>query len=342
MIKDLRHRGEKNVLVTKGQASAIDPDVAAQYSTVERMDPCIEKYCNVYAKDLAERLSLNERNLPDALATPTLLNPMFGSEKRIVGSGLMSEGQYFKSRQNLLRKIQDILDKNNPILWFELSDNSSSSDDDDDDIPRRDNTNYGKAKEELEEFERFKRKKYLPTLKETSARCLTGESGEMMVGPVHEKGKNLPTGHNLFDYIDIRGRIDLVRFFSDHSKVFPTLWVIAQKELSRRVVEVGCERFFGLSGYISSPRRTRLGVRTYERLAMLASIVHTVYINDALVAAEYLRRCKAGSWKKENTVEAVKCWNLERIIDAELRGESMPEEEITMNDLVNEDNACIN
>ena len=55
-----------------------------------------------------------------------------------------------------------------------------------------------------------------------------------------------------------------------------------------------------------------------------------------------IRRCKVGSWKKENTVEAVKCWNLERIIDAELRGESMPEEEITMNDLVNEDNACIN
>ncbi len=40
---------------------------------------------------------------------------------------------------------------------------------------------------------------------------------------------------------------------------------------------------------------------------------------------------------------AVKCWNLERIIDAELRGEeSMPEEEITINDLVNEDNRCIN
>ncbi len=77
-------------------------------------------------------------------------------------------------------------------------------------------------------------------------------------------------------------------------------------------------------------------------LAMLASIVHTVYVGDALVAAEYLRRCKAGSWKKENTVEAVKCWNLEQIIDAELCGESMPEEEITMNDLVNESNACIN
>jgi hypothetical protein len=75
---------------------------------------------------------------------------------------------------------------------------------------------------------------------------------------------------------------------------------------------------------------------------MLASIVHTIYIVDALVAAEYLKRCKVGSCKKENTVEAVKCWNLERIINSELRGGSMPEEEITISDLVNEDKGCVN
>jgi hypothetical protein len=80
----------------------------------------------------------------------------------------------------------------------------------------------------------------------------------------------------------------------------------------------------------------------YERLAMLASIVHTVYIDDASVAAEYLRRCRAGSWKKENTLDAVKCWNLERILHEEQHEELMPEEEVTMNDLVNEDNSCIN
>jgi hypothetical protein len=57
---------------------------------------------------------------------------------------------------------------------------------------------------------------------------------------------------------------------------------------------------------------------------MLASIVHTVYVDDTWVAAEYLRRCKAGTWKKENTVEAVKRWNLERILDAEQCGQPMP------------------
>ena len=108
--------------------------------------------------------------------------------------------------------------------------------------------------------------------------------------------------------MDVQGHIDFVQFFGDHSKLFPTLWIIAQRKYSRRVVEVGCEHFFGLSVYISLPRQTRLGVRTYKCLAMLASIVHTVYIDNAWVAAEYLRRCKAGAWKKENTAEAVTCW----------------------------------
>jgi hypothetical protein len=60
---------------------------------------------------------------------------------------------------------------------------------------------------------------------------------------------------------------------------------------------------------------------------VLASIFHSVYIEDAWVAAEYLRRCKAGTWKKKNTVEAVKRWNLECTLDAEQRGQPMPEVE---------------
>ena len=102
------------------------------------------------------------------------------------------------------------------------------------------------------------------------------------------------------------------------------------------MVEVGCERFFGLAGYVSSPRRTRLGVRTYERLAMLASIVQNVFIDNEWVAKEYLRRCKNGSWKKGRTDDAVKCWNLERILDAQAFGRAEPEE-LTLDDLVGEE-----
>ena len=76
---------------------------------------------------------------------------------------------------------------------------------------------------------------------------------------------------------------------------------------------------------MSAPRRTRLGVRTYERFALLASILQNVYIDEEWVAREYPKRCKEGAWKKENTREALKCWNLERVIDAELLGKRIPE-----------------
>jgi hypothetical protein len=60
---------------------------------------------------------------------------------------------------------------------------------------------------------------------------------------------------------------------------------------------------------------------------MLASIIQSVYIDNHWVAQEYIEQCKKGSWKKENsTVEALHCWNLERIIDAEQQGKDAPSE----------------
>ncbi len=84
----------------------------------------------------------------------------------------------------------------------------------------------------------------------------------------------------LGDYVNEKGRMDVLKFFEEHKKHFPTLWIIAQHEVAQQVVEVGCEQFFGLSGYISSPRRSRLGVRTYKHVAMLASIIQSVYIDN--------------------------------------------------------------
>ena len=93
-----------------------------------------------------------------------------------------------------------------------------------------------------------------------------------------------------------------------------------------RSVEVGCERFFNISGYVSNPRRSSLKVRTYERLAMLSHILRNVYIDDEWVAQEYLKRKKSGVWKKENMSDALKCWNLERILEAEMFGCPKPKE----------------
>ena len=47
--------------------------------------------------------------------------------------------------------------------------------------------NHGKAKEELDEFEHWKRKAYQPKVREMTVGHLTGESSEVMVCPLRKK-----------------------------------------------------------------------------------------------------------------------------------------------------------
>ncbi len=66
---------------------------------VEVMDPMIEKYRMLYAQDLAQRVGLNENHLPNALTFSVFLNPSFGLEQRIIGSGLLMVAQYARARR---------------------------------------------------------------------------------------------------------------------------------------------------------------------------------------------------------------------------------------------------
>ena len=49
----------------------------------------------------------------------------------------------------------------------------------------------------------------------------------------------------------------------------------------------------------------------------------------------YLSRCKKGAWKTENTEEALKVWNLERLIEADSFGQPAPET-LTIDQLIGE------
>ena len=235
--------------------------------------------------------------------------------------------------------MQDIIDRKSPVLsGGDDNDGSDESSDEEYERPEIINTSFQAAVTEFDLFEQYKKKKYRPEIDRSKAKILSGEDRhgqvfEVLVGPVLSKGKDLPSGKNLAHYVDKRGRIDLLRFFIDHQLIFPTLFILCQCEAARKIVEVGCEHFFAVSGYVSAPRRTRLGVGTYERLSMLANILQKVYIDKQWVADEYLRRCKAGAWKEDNAEEALKCWNLERIIDAEMLGKSKPKA-LTMDDLL--------
>ena len=125
-----------------------------------------------------------------------------------------------------------------------------------------------------------------------------------------------------------RGRIREVLLFdhtvSDFTRItkhkFPTAYVKCKKNAAQKVVEVGYNRFFTLSRYVSAPCYTRLVVRVYKRLALLASMLQHVYIDDGWATREYFMWCKEEAYKKENTKETVKCWNLEHLIEAEMLG----------------------
>ena len=233
-----------------------------------------------------------------------------------------------------------MIDRKCPISYIN-SDSSSGSDNSEAECtPTIDNTSNRQADKELAILESYKRKKYRPILDRSKSRILSGvdhegKLREILVGPVLQRGKNLPSGKNLAQYVCAKGYFSMVEFFMDHKKIFPNMWIKVQCESTHSAVEVGCERFFSVSGYVSAPRRTRLGVRTYERLALMAVILNTIYIDKKWVAEEYLRRCKAGAWSKERTEDALKCWNLERVIEAELMGKLEPEE-LTMKELIQE------
>lgn len=280
----------------------------------------IEKYRDLYSADLAECLSNDNETLPASLEIPVLLNPLFGSKERIIGSGFMPETQYNKAQQDLLEKMQDILDRKNPIVATitvdssnssscgsdskgETSKNSSSSSSssEDEETPTIVNSNHAIAKEQFQRYMTWHQKKFLPEMDKVKSQTIYGggkgnnKGKKMRIGPVLKKGKDLPSGKNIADYIDKLGRMDVVTFAENHKDEFGIIWLVVQCEASRCVVEVGCERFLNLSGYVSSAKRTRLGVRNYERLAMLASTVQNVYVDVEWVAKEYLTRTKKGA-----------------------------------------------
>jgi len=154
--------------------------------------------------------------------------------------------EYDRARMDLIQQMQDILDSESPAIT-NVGDSDIDFDSDDEALPKTENFNYNLADKELSTFDEFKCSKYRPTVVKQEGKVLMGKYAgsvkEIFIGPATKRGKDLPSGKNLFDYIDKQGRMCLVRFFGEHKDRFPTLWILVQREASRRVVWVGCERF---------------------------------------------------------------------------------------------------
>ena len=123
------------------------------------------------------------------------------------------------------------------------------------------------------------------------------------LGRVETPGANLPSGKNLANYVDKKGRFKMVDFFEDHKEAFPKLRLLALKRAAGDNVEVNCERFFSLAGYVSHPARSRMKSSTCERLAVLPAIMDVLYIDENAVVDEYIRRRKANDWNEIESEE---------------------------------------
>jgi hypothetical protein len=124
-------------------------------------------------------------------------------------------------------------------------------------VPWNSNSNFDKATEEFNGLESYKCNKYHPKNgKRLHALCcllLISLAARLRRSLLHQWRRMEKTYHlvkNLGDYVDSKGRMDVLQFYQDHKKTFPNLWIIVQREAAWRIDEVRCEQFFGLSGYV--------------------------------------------------------------------------------------------
>ncbi len=274
---NLRKRGDKTILVKKAGAQ-IDPEGESNYVRVEMMHPSIAKYRSLYADDLSQCLGLNETRLKPELTFSVLLNALHGLQKRIVGAGLLTATQYsraesgkfaclhvsssaiaisFFSKKFVLFAMSWLLSRKCKIMlmpsthysvWIVMKEIAMTVVALMGILLKRPTLTI-RAEEEFNTFESFKRNKYRPKWVRAKSEILSGiglngNMEEIIVGPVEENGKDLPLGENLGDYVNEKDRMDVLKFFEEHKKCFTTLWIKVQCEAKRRVVEVGCERFF--------------------------------------------------------------------------------------------------
>jgi hypothetical protein len=132
--------------------------------------------------------------------------------------------------------MQDYHNAKHPSLCVD-SDGGNSNDNSSTDgyLAEKTNCKYNRAEEEFHTFESFKCNKYRPKWVKAKSQILSGiglnsQMEEIIVGPVKENGKDLPSGKNLGGYVNEKGRVDVLKYFEEDKKYFPTLWIIVQSE----------------------------------------------------------------------------------------------------------------
>jgi len=132
-------------------------------------------------------------------------------------------------------------------------------------------------------------------------------------GPVKKRGKDLPSGRNIADYIDERGIFDLLLFFIDHKRQLESLSNVVIGQLApHSTAEVDCESLFSEAGALALPSRSRTKVEMFERLIMGKHRLARVYCDKEKVKTEFLRRWKEKDWRNDDDRDDLDFWKQEK------------------------------
>ena len=97
-------------------------EVDQEYIGVIEMDPLIETYHEVCANDLEGRIGVNNDRLPTTLGVVTLLKPLFGLLKKLLGlDRLMTGEQYDQDRVEVICQMEDIMDEKSPPVYSSVT-----------------------------------------------------------------------------------------------------------------------------------------------------------------------------------------------------------------------------
>ncbi|KAL7523843.1 hypothetical protein ACHAXR_000358, partial [Thalassiosira sp. AJA248-18] len=162
-----------------------------------------------------------------------IVNPLFQKKKRMVAAGLCTDEQYEAGKAELLRRITrvyDRIDGSKDVIHTTASAKTknewSSSEDEEADPVSVVTQSSKKAEKELDLYLSYVKSMYQPEMELEPTKTLGAydDDGQpratpiYAIGKVTKKGSNLPSRFNLADYVDRKGRFDLVGYIMDHSR----------------------------------------------------------------------------------------------------------------------------
>ena len=253
-----------------------------------------------------------------------LCNPLFQNKRRMIASGLCTTEQYEAGKAELLKRMCRYIEGSSankaivlPSQGANHTGNEWSSGEEEDELfvsPYME-----EAVKEFEKFGKCNRSQFLPKMQNTKCLGTYDDDGHPRDTPVLSFGKvigkeeDLPSGKNHADYINKKGKHDIVQYFQDHAEAFPSLSKIFIRTLAPHITtEVDCESLFSQAGHAAHPNRNRTVAETFERLVMAKHRISRIYCCPVKVLNDFMERRKKNAWSAEEDRNDIEFWEQQK------------------------------